>query len=179
MGSGNCCWWVLVLRHDGLYFVQDSLVVLSLASHAVQFLLVCTSTGCALLCMECKACSQIASSQTAVETQVSISTDSALLCHQVLTDGGLLAALHNGDGHVMWSHHYGPDAAPTLLLPWRSSHDVQHAPEVKLLCQPVVILFMCWPTVVAHAVHTKQMDLSGSVLGSRGSRRQSHVTHVL
>ena len=66
------------------------------------------------------------------------------LPRQVLTESGLLAALHNGDGHVMWSHSYGSRAAPTLLLPWRSFHDAQHAPEV-LPCaacsgRPVAVL---------------------------------------
>ena len=50
---------------------------------------------------------------------------------QVLTERGTLAGLHNGDGHVVWSRSYGLGAAPTHLLPWRSSHDVQHAPEAR------------------------------------------------
>ena len=53
----------------------------------------------------------------------------------------MLAALHNGDGHVMWSQTHKSSAVPTLLLPWRSSHDVQHAPEVRFLsaaCRPYV-----------------------------------------
>lgn len=55
-------------------------------------------------------------------------------------DAGKLAAVHNGGGRVVWAAEFGrhPDGihtkATAQLLPWRSSHDVQHAPEVT-----------CWP----------------------------------
>lgn len=51
-----------------------------------------------------------------------------------LTSSGKLAALHSGDGHVVWERDYGsalsPAPTPLLLLPWRSSHDVEHEPQV-------------------------------------------------
>ena len=51
-------------------------------------------------------------------------------------DAGKLMAVHNGGGRVVWAADFGrhPDGVYTKstaqLLPWRSSHDVQHAPEV-------------------------------------------------
>jgi hypothetical protein len=53
---------------------------------------------------------------------------------------GKLAAVHNGGGRVVWAVDFGrrPDGVHTVataqLLPWRSSHDVQHAPEVTDAC---------------------------------------------
>jgi hypothetical protein len=53
-------------------------------------------------------------------------------------DAGKLVAVHNGGGRVVWAADFGrhPDGihtkATVQLLPWRSSHDVQHAPEVML-----------------------------------------------
>ncbi|KAG2424507.1 hypothetical protein HXX76_014388 [Chlamydomonas incerta] len=50
-----------------------------------------------------------------------------------LTGTGALTALHNGDGRVLWSRTFPPDAVPMRLLQWRSYHDITHAPEVLLL----------------------------------------------
>jgi hypothetical protein len=44
---------------------------------------------------------------------------------------GKLLALHNGDGHVVWSVNFGTGDAPHDVLPWRTPHDVQHAAEVR------------------------------------------------
>jgi hypothetical protein len=49
----------------------------------------------------------------------------------VLTSGGRLAALHNGDGRVLWARQYAPGAAPQLLLRWRTFHDLTHAPQAR------------------------------------------------
>ncbi|MEW5302534.1 MAG: hypothetical protein WDW36_005311 [Sanguina aurantia] len=46
---------------------------------------------------------------------------------------GKLLALHNGDGRTLWAHNFGPDAAPKYLLPWRTFHDTQHAPQVLVV----------------------------------------------
>ncbi|KAG2493104.1 hypothetical protein HYH03_008767 [Edaphochlamys debaryana] len=51
----------------------------------------------------------------------------------VRTSAGTVAAVHNGDGRKIWSRRYTPDTAPTHLLPWRSYHDIQHAPEVLVM----------------------------------------------
>ncbi|KAI3435883.1 hypothetical protein D9Q98_001941 [Chlorella vulgaris] len=48
----------------------------------------------------------------------------------VLTAGGKVLALHNGDGRVLWSVDFGPAAAPSKLAIWRVPHDVQHDIEV-------------------------------------------------
>ena len=50
----------------------------------------------------------------------------------VLTGAGKLAALHSGNGHVVWERDYGSDSRSpaSLLLPWRTSHDVEHEPQV-------------------------------------------------
>ncbi|GLI60547.1 hypothetical protein VaNZ11_002704 [Volvox africanus] len=50
-----------------------------------------------------------------------------------LTSTGRLAALHNGDGRLLWSRSFPQDAMPTKLLPWRGYHDIQHSPEILLL----------------------------------------------
>lgn len=55
-------------------------------------------------------------------------------------DVGKLVAVHNGGGRVVWAADFGRHSdsvhtkATAQLLPWRASHDVQHAPEVT-----------CWP----------------------------------
>lgn len=41
--------------------------------------------------------------------------------------------LHSGDGHVMWSLTYPQSQAPQQIFSWRSSHDIQHAPELVAL----------------------------------------------
>jgi len=46
---------------------------------------------------------------------------------------GKLFGLHSGDGHVMWSLTYPPSQAPQHIFPWRSSHDIQRAPELIAL----------------------------------------------
>ncbi len=104
--------------------------------------------------------------------------DSALPCHQVLTDGGLLAAVHNGDGHVMWSHHYGSDAAPTLLVPWRSSHDVQHAPEVQAPLLSNRHSF-AWCLARNHAVHITQHSLKVSRSVCKSVRPHETITCLM
>ena len=46
---------------------------------------------------------------------------------------GKLLGLHTGTGRVMWSLHFPAGMMPSHLLPWRSSHDTMHAPEVLAL----------------------------------------------
>lgn len=66
-------------------------------------------------------------------------------------DAGKLAAVHNGGGRVVWAADFGrhPDGihtkATAQLLPWRSSHDVQHAPEVTHAGQGLDfrVFFLC------------------------------------
>jgi hypothetical protein len=48
----------------------------------------------------------------------------------VLTARGKLLALHNGDGRLLWSLDFGPQAAPSKLALWRVPHDVQHGIQV-------------------------------------------------
>ncbi|GIL85172.1 hypothetical protein Vretifemale_13572 [Volvox reticuliferus] len=50
-----------------------------------------------------------------------------------LTSTGRLAALHNGDGRLLWSRSFSQDSMPTKLLLWRGYHDIQHSPEILLL----------------------------------------------
>lgn len=49
----------------------------------------------------------------------------------MLTAGGKVLALHNGDGRVLWSVDFGPAAAPSKLATWRVPHDVQHDIEAR------------------------------------------------
>ncbi|KAL0052366.1 hypothetical protein WJX82_000955 [Trebouxia sp. C0006] len=51
----------------------------------------------------------------------------------LLSRSGKLFGLHSGDGHVMWSLTYPPSQAPQHIFPWRSSHDIQRAPELIAL----------------------------------------------
>lgn len=56
----------------------------------------------------------------------------------VATSSGKLAALHNGDGHLIWSRpgpagRKGANVAPQHLLQWRTYHDLTHAPQVAVL----------------------------------------------
>ena len=83
---------------------------------------------------------------------------------QVLTERGTLAGLHNGDGHVVWSRAYGLGAAPTHLLPWRSSHNVQHAPEARPPAQVVRLVSLAIQQRVA-AVWLQQGWHSASLSG--------------
>ena len=46
---------------------------------------------------------------------------------------GKMLGLHNGNGHVMWSLAFPPGQAPQQLFLWRSSHDLQRAPQVLAL----------------------------------------------
>ena len=48
----------------------------------------------------------------------------------VLTAGGKVLALHNGDGRLLWSLDFGPAAALSRLALWRVPHEVQHDIEV-------------------------------------------------
>lgn len=41
--------------------------------------------------------------------------------------------LHSGDGHVMWSLAFPEGQAPQQMFLWRSSHDLQKAPELLTL----------------------------------------------
>lgn len=50
--------------------------------------------------------------------------------YQCVVAAGKVFGLHSGDGHVMWSQSYGQHQAPQHIFPWRSRHDVQHAPEL-------------------------------------------------
>lgn len=54
----------------------------------------------------------------------------------MLTAGGKVLALHNGDGRPLWSLDFGPAAGLRRLALWRVPHDVQHDIEVRLGC--------CW-----------------------------------
>lgn len=49
----------------------------------------------------------------------------------VLTAGGKVLALHNGDGRLLWSLDFGPAAGLRKLALWRLPHDVQHEIEVR------------------------------------------------
>ncbi|KAJ9518790.1 hypothetical protein QJQ45_026065 [Haematococcus lacustris] len=51
----------------------------------------------------------------------------------VTTASGKVAALHNGDGRVLWSRPGSADTAPQHLLAWRSFHDLTHAPLLATL----------------------------------------------
>lgn len=51
----------------------------------------------------------------------------------VLTSAGKVFALHNGDGRVMWSMSYGPEAAPNHLFSWCQFHDLTHAPQLVVM----------------------------------------------
>lgn len=51
----------------------------------------------------------------------------------VLTAGGKVLALHNGDGRLLWSLDFGPAAGLRKLALWRLPHDVQHEIEVVAL----------------------------------------------
>lgn len=42
----------------------------------------------------------------------------------VATAAGKVLSLHTGDGRVLWSLDFGPDAAATRLAPWRTPHDL-------------------------------------------------------
>lgn len=46
---------------------------------------------------------------------------------------GKMLGLHNGNGHVMWSLAFPQGQAPQQLFLWRSSHDLQKAPQVLAL----------------------------------------------
>ena len=52
----------------------------------------------------------------------------------VLTSGGKVLALHNGDGRLLWSLDFGPAAAPRKLALWRLPHDMQHDTEARGGC---------------------------------------------
>ncbi|KAL4458516.1 hypothetical protein ABPG75_013381 [Micractinium tetrahymenae] len=51
----------------------------------------------------------------------------------VLTAGGKVLALHNGDSRLLWSLDFGPGAGLRKLALWRVPHDVQHDIEVVAL----------------------------------------------
>ncbi|KAL3141461.1 hypothetical protein ABBQ32_005026 [Trebouxia sp. C0010 RCD-2024] len=51
----------------------------------------------------------------------------------VLSRAGKMLGLHNGNGHVMWSLAFPQGQAPQQLFLWRSSHDLQKAPQVLAL----------------------------------------------
>lgn len=46
---------------------------------------------------------------------------------------GKMLGLHSGDGHVMWSLAFPQGQTPQQLFLWRSSHDLQKAPQVLAL----------------------------------------------
>ena len=46
---------------------------------------------------------------------------------------GKLLGLHSGDGHGMWSLAYAPGQGPQHIFSWRTSHDVQLAPQLLAL----------------------------------------------
>lgn len=48
----------------------------------------------------------------------------------VLTAGGQVAALHTGDGRVLWSLNFGRGEGLRKLALWRVPHDVKHDIEV-------------------------------------------------
>ena len=43
-------------------------------------------------------------------------------------------ALHSGDGHVLWSWHGLPQCTLLHVLRWKTPHDLQHAPMVRVCC---------------------------------------------
>lgn len=49
------------------------------------------------------------------------------------TCAGKLLGLHSGDGHVMWSLAFPEGQIPHQMFLWRSSHDLQKAPELLTL----------------------------------------------
>ncbi|KAF5841245.1 hypothetical protein DUNSADRAFT_13699 [Dunaliella salina] len=51
----------------------------------------------------------------------------------VATEAGKVAALHNGDGHIVWSRPFPRKLAPQQLLQWQLFHDLTHAPRVAAL----------------------------------------------
>lgn len=56
-----------------------------------------------------------------------------LIASKMFLIAGKLFGLHSGDGHVMWSLTYPQSQAPQHIFPWRSSHDIQRAPELIAL----------------------------------------------
>ena len=46
---------------------------------------------------------------------------------------GKLLGLHSGNGHVMWSLAFPKGQSPQQMFLWRSSHDLQKAPELLTL----------------------------------------------
>ena len=81
-------------------------------------------------------------SSAACHVLICISNEQSAGCSSVwawsliTSNAGKLVAVHNGGGRVVWAADFGRHAngvhtkATAQLLPWRSSHDVQHAPEV-------------------------------------------------
>lgn len=67
----------------------------------------------------------------------------------VLSRAGKLSGLHSGDGHVMWSLTYPRHQVPQHILPWRSFHDLQRAPE--LLTMHSAAAFSSYSIVNAHS----------------------------
>eukprot|EP00873_Tetraselmis_striata_P009215 jgi/Tetstr1/429479/TSEL_019386.t1 len=51
----------------------------------------------------------------------------------VLTAAGKLLALHNGDGHVVWSLSFGVAAAPQVLRLWQEPHSLKVSPKVMVM----------------------------------------------
>ena len=46
---------------------------------------------------------------------------------------GKLFGLHSGNGHPLWAVMLPAEHKPQQILPWRTMHDVQHAPEIVAL----------------------------------------------
>ena len=53
--------------------------------------------------------------------------------HRTSTCAGKLLGLHSGDGHVMWSLAFPEGQTPQQMFLWRSSHDLQKAPQLLTL----------------------------------------------
>ena len=53
--------------------------------------------------------------------------------HRMSACVGKLLGLHSGNGHVMWSLAFPEAQTPQQMFLWRSSHDLQKAPELLTL----------------------------------------------
>ena len=61
----------------------------------------------------------------------------AVLCRlpqiPMMHRAGKLFGLHSGNGHPLWALKLPVEHKPQQILPWRTMHDVQHAPEIVAL----------------------------------------------
>ena len=57
---------------------------------------------------------------------------------------GTVVALHNGDGHVLWSVAFGAGAEPLRLALWRVPHDLTHEIEASLAPACLLLVSRIW-----------------------------------